>query len=215
MVYDGHSRHTPELSGVKVIRALSIDSALLPHVSDAVATLTEVYGWFEVGDSVTAIVSECVEALDSWYTPMIIGQISQFLGSLPSGWLALDGSTYDEDDYPELWELLDAQFKNESASTFTLPDFGGLVLVATGNGFLVGDDGGLADVTLSIAEIPAHTHTYIQPIANVDLEAPGVPDILAAGVGPGTNTGSTGSGDSHENMQPYFTVVMGIFSGRA
>lgn len=215
MANDGYARHTPVLSGVKVIRALSIDSALLPHVSDAIATLTEEYGWHEVDDSVNDVVAECVEALGSWYAPMIIGQVSQFLGSLPDGWLALDGSTYDEDDYPELWSLLDDQFKNEPASTFTLPDFGGLVLVATGNGYLVGNDGGVVDVTLSIAQLPSHDHTYIQPIANVDLEAPGVPDILAAGVGPGTTTGNTGGGDSHDNMMPYFVVVMGIFSGRA
>lgn len=215
MAFNGFARHTPDLDGTRIIRALSIDSALLPHVSDAIATLTEDYGWFEVGDSVSDIVAECRDALGSWYTPMIIGQISQFLGTLPEGWLELDGSTYDEDDYPELWEQLDDQFKNEPASTFTLPDFGGLVLVAAGDGYVVGDDGGLDVVTLSVDEIPSHDHTYIQPIANVDLEAPGVPDILAAGVGPGTTTGNTGGGESHENMQPYFTVVMGIFAGRA
>lgn len=214
MPSDGYARHTPELAGVKVVRALSVDGALLSHLSDAIAQLTFDYQWLEIGDTIPDIVDACTDALDSWYSPMFIGQVSSFLGSLPDGWLALDGATYDEADYPELWELLDDQFKNEPASTFTLPDIGGLVLVAAGNGYVVGDDGGLVDVTLSVGEMPAHTHTYIQPIANIDLEAPGVPDILAAGVGPGTDTGSTGSGEAHENMPPYFTVVMGIFSGR-
>lgn len=214
MSVNGIARHTPELAGVKVLRALLVDSALLPHVSDVIATLTEGYGWYEVGDSVSDVVLECREALASWYAPMFVGQVSSFLGSLPDGWLALDGSTYDEADYPELFAVLDAQFKDVPSEEFTLPDISGLVLVAAGDGFTVGDVGGLGDVTLSIAELPAHSHTYIQPVANIDLEAPGVPDILAAGVGPGTTTGETGSGEAHENMQPYFSAVMGIFSGR-
>lgn len=214
MSTDGYARHTPTLAGVKVVRALSTDSALLSHISDAIAQLTFDYQWLEVGDTIPDIVDACTEALDTWYAPMMIGQIGSFLGSLPSGWLALDGSTYDEADYPELWGLLDAQFKNIPASTFTLPDFSGLVCVAYGDGHELGDDGGQVDVTLSVAQIPSHNHTYIQPVLNIDLEGPGVPDILAAGVGPGTTTGNTGSGEAHENMMPYFVVVMGIFSGR-
>lgn len=215
MSTDGYARHTPELAGVKIIRALSIDSALIPHVSDAITKLTNDYVWLEKGDSVSDIVTECLDAIYSWYDFMNIGQVSSFLGALPAGWLALDGSTYDEDDYPELWGALDAQFKDEPSSTFTLPDMGGLVNVAAGNGFLVGDDGGVADVALSIAELPAHTHNYLSTIFDIDIKTVGVPDPGGARVGPPAATTATGSGSSHDNMMPYFTVVMGIFSGRA
>lgn len=215
MAVDGYARHTPTLSGIKVIRALSVDGALLPHVSDVITNLTDDWRWLEVGDPVADVIIECREAIESWYAPMIIGQISSFLGSLPSGWLPLDGSTYDEADFPELWSVLDDQFKNEPASTFTLPDFGGLVLVSDGNGYLVGDDGGLDTVALSIAELPSHTHNYLSTIFDIDIKTVGVPDPGGARVGPPTATTATGSGSSHENMQPYFTVVMGILSGRA
>lgn len=215
MAFDGNARHTPILDGVKVTRALSIDGALLPHVSDAIASLIETYGWLEVGDSVSDIVDECSEALGSWYVPMMIGQVSSFLGVLPSGWLALDGSTYEEADYPELWELLDDQFKNESASTFSLPNFGGLVPVATGNGFVVGDTGGVGDVTLSLDQIPGHTHNYQSVLIDIEIKTLGAPIPYGARIGPLAPTSSAGGGLSHDNMQPYFAVVMGIFSGRA
>lgn len=214
MVSDGFGRHTPTLAGVKVFRALLIDSALLPYVSDAVGSLANDWQWVEVDDSIEDVVQECATAVDSWYKPMMIGQVSWFLGSLPFGWLSLDGSTFDADDYPELFALLDAQYKDVGQNEFTLPDVAGLVPVSAGGGFVVGSDGGLGDVTLSVDEMPSHNHTYIQPIANVDLEAPGVPDILAAGVGPGTTTGDTGGGQAHENMQPYYVFVVGIFAGR-
>ncbi len=214
MVGDGFGRHTPDLAGVKVFRALLIDSALLTSVSDAIGNLANAYQWVEIGDSVEDVVQACAGAVDSWYKPLMIGQVSCFLGSLPSMWLALDGSTYDADDYPELFALLDAQFKDVGQNEFTLPNVGGLLPMFSDSGYPLGDSGGAVDVALSVDEIPSHNHTYIQPVANVDLEAPGVPDILAAGVGPGTTTGDTGGGGAHENLPPYFSFVVGIFCGR-
>lgn len=214
MVSDGFGRHTPTLAGVNVIRAMSLDVALLSFVGDAISNLGQDYQWVEIGDPVADVVQACCDAVDSWYGGIMIGQVSFFLGSLPVGWLALDGATYDKIDYPELFDLLDAQFKDEIEDEFTIPDLGGLFPVVVNGSFLLGDSAGEGSVTLSIAELPAHNHTYIQPIANIDLEAPGVPDILAAGIGPGTTTGNTGSSEAHENLPPYFAMVAGIFSGR-
>lgn len=214
MSADGIGRHTPTLSGRKITRALSIDDALISHVSDAIAQLTIGVNWVTVGDPITDITAECFDALDSWYFGlMFIGQISQFLGSVPSSWLALDGSTHNKVDYPELWETLDSQYRD--ATTFTLPDLSGLFLAAAGTGsYALGDTGGTDDHTLTTAEMPAHTHTYVPPVFDVDLEAPGVPDILAARLGAPTATGSTGGDQAHENRPPFHAVIMGIFAGR-
>lgn len=212
MVPDGWARHTPTLSGTKVIRALSIDSALLPSMGDAITQLTYDRNWLAVGDQVVDIVSECKDALDSWYTPMVIGQISYFLGALPSGWLPLDGTTYNNSDYPELAGILDAQFV--SGTQFTLPDIQDLFLLSAGQINDLGETGGESDHILTVDEIPGHSHSYTPPVENVDLEAPGAPDILAAGLGAPTQTGTTGSGDSHNNMPPFFVARAGIFGGR-
>lgn len=214
MVADGFGRHTPTLAGVKIFRALLVDSALLRDISDALNSLANDHQWIEVGDAIEDVVQACAEAVESWYSPLMVGQISYFLGSLPDGWLALDGLTHSGDDYPELYAMLDSQFKDVPEYEFTLPVMAGLFLVATSGSLSLGATGGASDVTLSVAELPSHNHTYIQPIANIDLEAPGVPDILAAGVGPGTTTGETGSGEAHENMPPYIAVIVGVFSGR-
>lgn len=214
MVADGIGRHTPTLSGRKITRALSIDDALISHVSDAIAQLTIENNWVEVDDPISDITEECFDALDSWYFGlMLVGQVSSFLGAVPSAWLELDGSTHNKVDFPELWAALDAQYRD--ATTFTLPDFSDLFLASAGSGtYSLGDTGGEDDHTLTTAEMPAHTHTYVPPVFDVDLEAPGVPDILAARLGAPTATGSTGGGTAHENRPPFHAVIMGIFAGR-
>lgn len=214
MVADGIGRHTPTLSGSKIVRALSIDDALLPHVSDAIAQLTIWSNWHEVGDSIPDVVDECFEALDSWYfNNMLVGQVSSFLGVLPSFWLALDGNTHNKVDYPELWETLDAQYKD--ATTFTLPDFSDLFLAAAGTGtYSLGDSAGEETHTLTTAELPGHTHTYLPPQLTLDIRSVGAPTVSAAVIGPPTATGSTGDDNEHENRPPFYAVIMGIFSGR-
>lgn len=214
MVADGIGRHTPELSGRKIVRALSIDDALIPHVSDAIAQLTIDSIWVEVDDSIEDVIDECFVALDSWYLGnMLIGQVSSFLGSLPSFWLPLAGDTFDRVDYPELWDSLDGQFKD--STTLTLPDLSDLFLSVAGGGtYSLGDTGGENDHILTTSEMPAHTHTYNPPVQDIDLKSPGAPDILAARMGIPTATGSTGDDNAHENRPPFFAVIMGIFAGR-
>lgn len=214
MYADKIGRHTPVLSGRRITRALSIDDALVPHVSDAIAQLTFERSWIEIDDPVSDIVAECSDALDSWYFGlMFVGQVSSFLGAVPPSWLELDGSTHDKVDFPELWAALDAQYRD--ATTFTLPDLSDLFLVTAGAGtYSLGDTGGADDHTLVTAEMPAHTHSYLPPVVDLDLEAVGVPDIMAARLGTPIATGSTGDGNAHENRPPFHAVIMGIFAGR-
>jgi hypothetical protein len=214
MVADGIGRHTPVLSGNRIVRALSIDDALLPHVSDAIAQLTIFSNWVEAGDSKTDIVDECFSALDSWYGGyMLIGQVSSFLGSLPDYWLPLAGDTFDRVDYPELWDALDDQYKN--STTFTLPDLSDLFLAVAGTGsYALGDTGGEDDHTLITSEMPSHNHTYLPPVVDLDLEAVGVPDIMAARLGTPISTGSKGDDAAHENRPPFYALIMGVFAGR-
>lgn len=214
MVADGFGRHTPALSGNRIVRALSIDDALIPHVSDAIAQLTIYSNWVTAGDSKEDIVNECFAALDSWYGGyMLIGQVSSFLGTLPPFWLPLAGDTFDRVDYPELWGALDAQYKD--STTFTLPDLSDLFLAVAGTGsYSLGDSGGENEHTLITAEIPSHTHNYTPPQLTLDIRSVGAPTVSAAVIGPPTPTSSTGDDAAHENRPPFYALIMGVFAGR-
>lgn len=67
--------------------------------------------------------------------------------------------------------------------------------------------GGAKTVTLDIAHIPPHSHVipngYLDNQIDADVRASGVGSYLS---GMGTSTAITGSGQAHNNLQPYITV---------
>jgi hypothetical protein len=205
------ARHTPTLSGENKIRALSIDSALFPHVGDALTTLTSEFTWEAVGDDVADIVAECKASVESWYSDMLIGTVFPWIINPPAGWLLLDGATYASADYPELYALLPAHLI--SGSDFILPD------VENAFSYGVVDEDGASVVegsnalTLTVAQLPSHNHTYTPPVLMINAETPVVP-VPTAGIGAPATTGNTGSGDDVDIRPRRFGMVYAVFSGR-
>ena len=87
------------------------------------------------------------------------------------------------------------------------PDLRNRFIVGAGSAdYSPGDTGGADSVTLTVDQIPAHTHTYIDqyvvinngyrpwPASNNDCAARNV------------NSGSAGGGQSHENRPPYYAL---------
>lgn len=79
-------------------------------------------------------------------------------------------------------------------------------LLSAGSTYTAGDTGGEATHTLTVDEIPSHTHTYFEIDINAGQgrQANWGNDIY----GRTTNTGSTGGGQAHNNMPPYLVVYM-------
>ena len=78
-------------------------------------------------------------------------------------------------------------------------------LLAAGSTYAAGDTGGESEVTLSIAQIPVHSHEYI--ISGFDA---GSAWYGQNGVSAGATqmSGSSGGGEAHNNMPPYLSVYM-------
>ena len=66
------------------------------------------------------------------------------------------------------------------------------------------ETGGAKTHTLSTAELPAHTHTY----SALSGSGGSIDSGSGAGSVSSKNSGSTGSGDAHNNLQPYIVVYM-------
>jgi hypothetical protein len=205
------ARHTPTLSGEKKIRALSLDSALFPHVGDAITNLTNEWEWEKIGDDVADIVAACKDSVGSWYSDMLIGTVALWIINPPPGWLLLDGSTYASADYPELSSLLPSHL-------ITGPDF---ILPDVENAFPFGvvdeDDASVVEgsnaLNLTVAQLPSHNHTYTPPVLTISAETPVIP-IPTAGIGSPIATGNTGDGDDVDIRPKRFGLVHAVFTGR-
>jgi hypothetical protein len=204
------ARHTPALTGITKIRAMSLDVALLAHFGDAVTELSNESQWKEIGDTVDDIVDACKSSIESWYSDMLIGSVSPWLSTPPDGWLLLDGSTHAEVDYPELFAVLDDVLK--SGSDFTLPD----VTESYPFGVQVKPDAGIVTgsntLNLTVGQLPAHTHTYLPPTMTIPVGPP--PTTPVGGIGSATPTGSTGDGDNIDKRPSSFGLVFAVFAGR-
>lgn len=80
-------------------------------------------------------------------------------------------------------------------------------LLASGNSYTAGDTGGEAEHTLTINEMPAHTHTAGR-VQNWDATTSSRTPGNTVSPNASTQTSSTGGGQAHNNMPPYLVVYM-------
>lgn len=104
------------------------------------------------------------QTLPVTFTPS--GVIRLFAGSVvPNGWLACDGSAVSRRIYSDLFKVIGTTYgTGDSNTTFSLPDMRGRSPICAGAGVsltarTLGTNAGAESVTLSIANLPSHTHT--------------------------------------------------------
>ena len=152
----------------------------------------------------------------------------------PRGWAYCDGQILPINQNQSLYSLLGTTYGGDGRSTFALPDLRSRTPIHKGDGHTLGQKGGAETVTLTAAEIAAHTHTakassttgdQVTPTGRVLADVTD-PDLLYAdpaaatttALRPGTVT-NAGGGQAHNNMQPYLTLgfviaLRGLFPSR-
>jgi len=188
------------------------DIGIISAVNGALVELTYPYRWELFGSvSVADITDEMMQLFYRYITsnyPMIGAIIPLAIETLPDNVLPCDGSTFDAIDYPDLFAVLDPVFK--SVSTFVTPDLRGKTVIGTSGAYAVNDSGGATTHTLSVNEIPIHSHSEVTSVATIingGLEAPASSALPSIGT-----TGTAGLGQSHNNMQPYVALKYGIIA---
>lgn len=141
----------------------------------------------------------------------MIGQISYFFSdTAPSGWLLCDGSVKNKADYPELWDTLPSSEK--TATNLTLPNLlDETYLAGKSAANAVGATFGANSHTLTVGELPAHSHSEsaVQAVAGLVGEvAASVLEEVA------DSTGDAGGGNAHENRPKSVVALPCIFAGR-
>lgn len=158
-----------------------------------------------------------------------VGELRLFAGNFaPAGWMFCAGQLLPIQENEPLFFLIGTAYGGDGQSTFALPDLRGRVPVHQGIGYTLAQTGGSETVTLTVNQVPAHTHalgastaagTHSSP-GNAVLAATGTVNSYGSGVPdqPMTANALTSQGGSqpHDNMAPYCVVsyiisLFGIF----
>lgn len=139
-----------------------------------------------------------------------VGAIKPFGGSAaPIGWNLCDASSLLRATYAGAFAVLGTTYGSADGTHFTLPDFQGRAIVGAGSGSgltarALGNTGGEETHILSVPELPSHSHpavsgNFYSSGAAVNMGTASPTPFFASNA----NTGSTGSGSGHNNMQPF------------
>jgi microcystin-dependent protein len=158
-----------------------------------------------------------------------VGEIRMFAGNFaPAGWMFCEGQLLPIFEYETLFNLIGTTYGGDGRSTFALPELRGRLPLHFGNGFTLAETGGVETVTLTVPQIPAHSHPLLATtsiatqqnvspnvLAQASLFNPYINVAPTAAMAPQTG-GTTGGSQPHNNFQPYLCVdfiisLFGIF----
>lgn len=158
-----------------------------------------------------------------------VGEIRMFAGNFaPAGWMFCEGQLLPISENETLFQLIGTTYGGDGESTFALPDLRGRLPLHQGNGFILAETGGAEEITLTVGQIPAHTHPLLAstgvgisntPQGNVSGEQVTlnlyIEDNPAFPLAP-QSVSSVGGSQPHTNFQPYLCVnfiisLFGIF----
>jgi microcystin-dependent protein len=148
----------------------------------------------------------------------------------PKGWAMCNGQLLPINQNQALFSLLGTSYGGDGRVNFALPDNRGRTPIHVGNGYNLGQSGGEQSHTLSISELPTHTHILRASSVGATTNVP-------SNTTPWGNTSPTnvyndagsnlvamkpavianiGGNQPHLNMQPYLVInfciaLQGIF----
>ncbi|MQW89755.1 phage tail protein [Sinorhizobium saheli] len=166
-------------------------------------------------------------------TTPFIGEIQLFgFNFAPRGWAFCNGALLLLRQNTALFSLLGTEYGGDGVTNFRLPNFAARAPCNQGSGTgltprVAGDAFGEAAVTLTLEQMPSHTHAFTvynqndptkrasSPSAGNSLASPTSSSPFASGAEPDAQfapgmIGPAGGNQAHENHQPYLAVNFSI-----
>jgi microcystin-dependent protein len=158
-----------------------------------------------------------------------VGEIRIFAGNFaPAGWMFCEGQLLPISENETLFQLLGTTYGGDGESTFALPDLRGRIPLHQGSGFILAETGGVEQVTLTVSQIPSHSHALLASNAVGGQTNPAGALVSQStqatlyinddpnGQMPAYTVGQAGNNQPHNNFQPYLCVdfiisLFGIF----
>jgi microcystin-dependent protein len=146
----------------------------------------------------------------------------------PAGWMFCEGQLLPISENETLFQLIGTTYGGDGQERFALPDLRGRIPIHQGNGFILAETGGAEEITLTVAQIPAHVHpflasgvngTLVSPAGNLPANSFNVTPYINQPPDGNMNAGAispVGGSQPHTNFQPYLCVnfiisLFGIF----
>jgi microcystin-dependent protein len=170
-----------------------------------------------------------------------LGEIRPFAGNFAIlGWVMCNGQLMSIADNTALYTLIGTTYGGDGVTTFGIPDLRGRVALNQGQGpgltnRVIGELSGSEQVTLTIAQMPQHTHSFSATTvpataatpANNMLATPSSPTQAFLYLSPSApspvsappaanSVSSQGGNQPHDNIMPtlavtYIMAVTGVF----
>jgi microcystin-dependent protein len=150
-------------------------------------------------------------------------------GFPPKGWALCNGQLLPINQNQALFSLLGTTYGGDGRVNFALPDLQARTPVHLGSGYTLGQRGGEQTHTLSISELPTHTHTANAANVAATSNAPSNARMISQSGGANLYAAASnvnamaqqaianvGGSQAHQNMQPFLTLsfciaLQGIF----
>lgn len=153
-------------------------------------------------------------------------------GFAPKGWALCNGQLLAINQNQALFAILGTTYGGNGTTNFALPNLQGRVPLHTGNGIVLGQQGGVENVTLTLSNVPAHSHAVNASTDFADstvatggllgakgrggVNAFGPANDLVALEPTAVSAWPTNSAQPHNNIQPSLTLnfiiaLQGIF----
>jgi microcystin-dependent protein len=151
----------------------------------------------------------------------------------PAGWELCNGQLLPISENETLFNLIGTTYGGDGQSTFAMPDLRGRVPIHPGNGFVQAQIAGEETVTLTVQQIPAHSHTAVAVSGAGNQQTPGGNNWASASTGAKLYSdqapavalnpavvGSSGGNQPHDNLMPFQVVnfiisLYGIFPSQS
>jgi microcystin-dependent protein len=164
-----------------------------------------------------------------------VGEIRMFAGNFaPNGWMFCEGAPLPISENDVLFQLIGTTYGGDGQETFNLPNLASRVPIHMGTGpdgttYQLGEMAGTEQETLTVQQIPNHTHpltasttlgSSANPGGNVLGQTlasitPYTEDVTTANMAAGA-IGPVGGSQPHENTQPFLCInfiisLFGVF----
>ena len=147
-----------------------------------------------------------------------LGEVRMFGGNFaPLGWALCNGQQLAISDNSALFNLIGTTYGGDGQNTFALPNLQSRVPIHQGPGYVQGQSGGEENHTLTVNELPVHTHA-VPALTNANSATPSgtvygggtaypiYTPTPSATMNPAMVSANNAGTVGHSNIMPYLTI---------